>query len=89
MANVKTLSAKPEVHNSNYHTSPEKDRATVTVSVGLCKNLVKFGRVVSEICGQIDRQTDRQTHKQRQTDTLTDRLTDLLVTILRTGRGVK
>jgi len=60
---VGTSSTKPEVHN----VSQRRQWSTESRRQSACRdNLVKFGRVVFEICEQTDRQRDRQT-KQRHT----------------------
>ena len=41
---------------------PDDNRATATGNMH--RNLVKFGRVVFEICGQTNKQINRQTNKQ-------------------------
>jgi len=52
----------------------EKDQAEAIGNMH--KKLVKFGRVVVELCERTDRQTDRQTDKQT--------ITDILITVLLT-----
>jgi len=44
-----------------YRNALEDDRATTMCESMFTKNLVKFSRVIYEICEQTDRQTDRQT----------------------------
>ena len=55
-----TSFTKPKVHNIIIATPAAEDHATATTA-NSTKNLVKFGRVVFEICYRTDRQTHRST----------------------------
>jgi len=56
-----TSSTKPEVHN----VSQRRRVRTESRPQPTCKNVLKFGRVVSEICEQADTQTDTVVTKLR------------------------
>ena len=55
-----TSSTKPEVHSVSHC---RQGRTEPLPQVTSTENLMKFGRVVFEICEQTDKQTHRQTHR--------------------------
>ena len=54
---TKQLLTKPEVRN----VSHPRDRTEPRPQSTYTENLVKIGRMATEICGRTDRKTDRQT----------------------------
>jgi len=67
-----TSSVKPDVHNISQH----RQRRTEPRPRATCKNLVKFGLTVFELCERTDRQTNRCTDYLKYSATLTERNND-------------